>query len=211
MNKFEKIGYYFITYSSISKNGIFSDVKNALNAGCKFIQYREKNKNTKTMIQEAKKIKNLCTNKATFIINDRVDVALAVNADGVHLGQDDMTIFDVKKIFRKDKIIGLTVHNVNEAVLAEELGADYVALAPIFKTFTKKKSITPCGVEMIKNIRKKINIPIIAVGGIKIQNINEVIKNGADGIVAVSSVINSDDVFESVKKFIEKIEEECSL
>ena len=189
MNKFEKIGYYFITYSSISKNGIFSDVKNALNAGCKFIQYREKNKNTKTMIQEAKKIKNLCTNKATFIINDRVDVALAVNADGVHLGQDDMTIFDVKKIFRKDKIIGLTVHNVNEAVLAEELGADYVGLAPIYETYTKKNSIKSCGIEMIKNVRKKINIPIIAVGGIKIQNVNEIIKNGADGIVAVSSVI----------------------
>ena len=207
MNKFYKIGYYFITYPSISKNGIFSDVKNALNAGCKFIQYREKDKNTKAMIQEATKIKDLCNDKATFIVNDRVDVALAVNADGVHLGQDDMPINYVKKIFGKNKIIGLTVHDINEAVLAEELGADYVGLAPIFETYTKKNSITPCGVEMIKNVRKKINIPIIAVGGIKIDNVKEVLKNGADGIVAVSSVIDSDNVFKRIKIFIEKIEE----
>ena len=196
-----------ITYSSISKKGIISDVENAIEAGCSIIQYREKKKETKEMINEAKKLREICRGKAIFLINDRIDVVLAVNADGVHLGQDDTPANIARSILGNDKIIGLTVHNVNEAILAKEQGVDYIGIAPIFKTGTKKDSKTPCGLKMIKDIKNSVDLPIIAVGGINQNNVKDVIVNGAEGIAAVSAVLDSDDVYNSVKNFINKIEE----
>ena len=127
-----------VTDSTLSKNGIISDVENALRAGCNILQYREKHKSTKDMIIEAKHVKQICEGKATFLINDRIDVALAVDADGVHIGKEDMPFKTVRLLLGKDKIIGLTVHNLEEAFEAEKLGVDYIGLAPIFKTDTKK-------------------------------------------------------------------------
>ena len=118
MNNLENIDFYFITDSELSKNGIFSDVENALNTGCKIVQYREKNKSTKDMIEEGNKLRELCDGRAIFLINDRIDIALAVNADGVHIGQKDMSYNFSKKLLGKNKIIGLTVHNLAEALEA---------------------------------------------------------------------------------------------
>ena len=127
-----------VTDSTLSKNGIISDVENALRAGCNILQYREKHKSTKDMIIEAKHVKQICEGKATFLINDRIDVALAVDADGVHIGKEDMPFETVRLLLGKDKIIGLTVHNLEEAFEAEKLEVDYIGLAPIFKTDTKQ-------------------------------------------------------------------------
>ena len=132
------IDFYLVTDSRFSKKGTLSDVKEAVEAGCQIIQYREKNKSTQKMIYEASEIKRICRNNAKFLVNDRIDIALAVDADGVHLGQNDMPIEIARKLLGEDKIIGLTVHNVNEAIEAENKGADYVGLGPIFDTVTKK-------------------------------------------------------------------------
>ena len=210
MNKLGVVDFYMVTDSTLSKNGIFSDVKNALRAGCNIVQYREKHKSTREMIKEAKHLKQICEGKATFLINDRVDVALAVNADGVHIGKEDMPFEIVKLLLGKDKIIGQTVHNLEEAFEAVKLGVDYIGLAPIFKTDTKKDAYKPCGIEMIKKIRKEVNLPIVAVGGIDKENIQEVIKAGADSAVSINAVLVSDDIYSEITDFI-RIIKECKL
>jgi thiamine-phosphate pyrophosphorylase len=207
LKKLTNLDYYLVTYSSISRNGTLSDVKQALDAGCKAIQYREKNKTTREMINEAKKIKKLCSGRAFFLINDRVDVAIAADADGVHLGQEDISVDVARKLLGSNKIIGLTVHNEKEAVEAKRLDVDYIGLAPIFKTDTKEDSGIPCGLDMIKKVRNRVGLPIIAVGGINKENVVDVIKSGADGIVAVSAVLDSNDVYANVLDFIRLIKE----
>jgi thiamine-phosphate pyrophosphorylase len=199
-----------ITDSNLSKNGIISDVKDAVKAGCKIVQYREKNKSTKDMIKEAKELKQLCNGKAIFLINDKIDVSLAIDADGVHIGQKDMDFKIARRLLGDNKIIGLTVHNIEEALEAEKLGLDYIGVAPIFKTDTKKDALEPCGVEMISKIREKVNLPIVAVGGIDKSNIKNVIKAGADSAASIESILGSNDIYSEIKDFI-KIIEECKL
>lgn len=207
MNKLGNIDFYMVTDSGLSKNGIISDVNNAVNAGCNIVQYREKNKSTKEMITEAKHLKKICDGKATFLINDRIDVALAVDADGVHIGKEDMPFETTKILLGKDKIIGITVHNLEEALEAEKLGVDYIGLAPIFETDTKKDAKKPCGIEMIEKIRKEVNLPIVAVGGIDKENVKEVIKAGADSVVSIKAVLISNDIHDEISDFIRIIKE----
>jgi thiamine-phosphate pyrophosphorylase len=200
LNKLDNLDYYFITYETLSKNGIYSDVKQALKAGCRLVQYREKNKTIHEMINEALKIRTLCK-EIVFLINDFLDVAIAVDADGVHLGQNDISIYNARKILGDNKIIGLTAHNEKEALEAEKQGVDYISLAPIFTTHTKHDSGNPCGLGMLKKVRNCVKIPIIAVGGITKDNLSDVINAGADGVVAISSVLNSNSVYYNILNF----------
>ena len=210
MNNLKDIDFYFITDSELSKNGIYSDVDNAVKAGCKIVQYREKNKSIKEMIDEGKQLRELCDKRAILLVDDRVDIALAINADGVHIGQQDMPFETAKKLLGNKKIIGLTVHNLEEAQKAERIGADYVGLAPIFKTGTKEDARDPIGPEMIKKVREKVSIPIVAVGGINKENIRDVIEAGADSIVSIYAILNSKDIYFEVSKFIRIIKESKS-
>lgn len=205
MVRLEDIDFYFITDSRLTKKGIIKDVKSAIDAGVKIIQYREKDRSTKEMISEAAKIKDICKEKAIFLINDRVDVALSVNADGVHLGSEDMPYNMARILLGHDKIIGLTVHNIEESIYAETIGADYVGASPIFKTTTKLDAGKAAGLKLIKDIKKKIDIPIVAIGGIKMDNIKYVIEAGADSAVAISAVVTKDDVKKECEKFINMI------
>jgi thiamine-phosphate pyrophosphorylase len=207
LKNLDDLDFYLVTYSSISRNGTFLDVKNAVDAGCKIVQYREKHKNAEEMIEEAKQLKELCKDKAVFLINDHVDVALAVDADGVHIGQSDIPVEEARKLLGNNKIVGLTVHNVKEAVEAENQGIDYIGLAPIYQTDTKEDSGVPCGPNMISEIRKNTGLPIVAVGGINKDNVKEVIYKGADSVVAVSAVLDTDDVDSEVYNFIRIIKE----
>lgn len=201
------IDFYFITNSNLTKESIFLDVKNAIDAGCKIIQYREKEKNKQDMIEDAKKIKVLCEDKALFIVNDYLDVALAVDADGLHIGQKDTNYYNARKLLGENKLIGFTAHNVNEAVDAEKLGANYIGLAPIFKTESKKDSIEPIGISEINLVRKNVKIPIVAVGGITKENVCEVINAGADSAVSISSILKTEDVYSEIKEFCKLIKE----
>jgi len=204
------IDFYLVTNSALSKNGIVSDAENVVNAGCKIVQYREKDKSTKDMIKEAEQLKKICEGKAVFLIDDRVDVALAVDADGVHIGQSDIPFKTARRLLGNNKIIGITVHDVEEALRAVDLGADYVGLAPIFHTDTKEDTHSPCGINMIKDIRKMVSLPLVAVGGIDKNNVAEVIENGADSVVSISAVMDVDDVYGEVKDFTEIIKR-CKL
>ena len=197
-----QIDFYFVTDSGLSRNGTLSDVEQAIKAGCKIIQYREKNKSTREMIKEALLIKALCKGRAIFIVNDRVDVALAVDADGVHIGQDDIPFEIARSLLGKEKIIGLTVHNVEEAVHAENIGADNIGLSPIFATSTKKDAGNACGIYMDENVRKNVQLPIVAIGGITRENVADIIKAGADAAVAISAVLSAKNVYKEVRDFI---------
>ena len=208
MKNLNDIDFYLVTNSTLSKNGIIFDVENAVNAGCKIVQYREKDKSTKDMIAEAEKLKKICEGKAVFLIDDRVDVALAVDADGVHIGQSDIPFETARRLLGDDKIIGLTVHDVEEALRAVNLGVDYIGLAPIFHTDTKEDTRSPCGVDMVKDVRKEVSLPLVAVGGIDKTNVVEVIENGADSVVSISAIMGVDDVCREVKDFI-RIVKEC--
>jgi len=199
-------GYYFITDASLSLAGNISDVKNALAAKVRVVQYREKYKSTREMYKEALKIRALCKN-TIFLVNDRVDIALSVKADGIHLGQDDLPYYVARRLLGKKKIIGLTVHSVKEAREAERLGADYISLSPIFATSTKQDAGRPVGIELLKKIRRYISIPIIAIGGINSSNAKEVILAGADGLCAISAVITKQNVRQEIDKFQKQLKQ----
>ncbi|HEY3362494.1 MAG TPA: thiamine phosphate synthase [Methanosarcina sp.] len=201
----KEIDFYLVTDSGLSKKGALSDVREAVESGCRIVQYREKDKSTKEMVEEASKIKKICSGRAIFLVNDRIDVALAVNADGVHIGQDDMPIEMARKLLGNDKIIGLSVCDREEAILAEKSSADYLGLGPIFDTATKKDAGNGIGPLKIREVKDAIKIPVVAIGGINKENCESIIQNGADSLVAISAVVCSDDVIKETKYFIDII------
>jgi thiamine-phosphate pyrophosphorylase len=201
----KEIDFYLVTDSGLSKNGTLSDVREAVESGCKIVQYREKDKSTKEMVEEASEIKRICSTRAIFLVNDRIDVALAVDADGVHIGQDDMPIETARKLLGEDKIIGLSVNGREEAVLAEKQGADYIGLGPIFDTATKKDAGDGIGPLKIREVKDAVKIPVVAIGGINKGNCESVIQNGADSLVAISAVVCSDDVKKETEYFIDMV------
>lgn len=195
-------GYYFITDAKLSRAGNISDVKDALAAGVTIVQYRNKNAPTKAMYEEALKIKALCKKAgALFIVNDRVDIALAIDADGVHIGSDDMPYRVARKLLGSKKVIGVTVHDDKEAREAQRLGADYVGVSPIFLTDTKPDAGVPAGIELIKKVKRMVSVPVIAIGGINLYNAEEIVKAGADGLCAISAVLTRPDVRSEIEKY----------
>jgi thiamine-phosphate pyrophosphorylase len=205
-NKLKNIGLYFITDAGLSKKDIFEDVKAAIKGGVRIVQYREKNKTKEEMVEEAKKIKIICMqNDVLFLINDSVDIALEVGADGVHLGLDDISYEKARKLLGNEKIIGLTAHNMEEAIEFEKLGADYLGVSPIFETTTKRDAGRAMGLEKFKEIVNSVSIPCIGIGGINEENMEEVMKAGADGVAMISAIVTKDDVEETVRGIIDKI------
>ena len=204
--KLNDIDLYFITDSKLTRRTVTDDVMSAIRAGVKIIQYREKDLGSREMINEAETICKLCKkNNVLFIVNDRVDIALAVDADGVHLGNEDMRYSTARKILGNMKIIGLTVHDVSEALEAERIGADYIGISPIFETNTKSDAGMPAGIILIKHIKKMVKIPFVAIGGINRDNVKSVIEAGSRSVAVISAIITKDDVEKECKKFREVI------
>ena len=197
-------GFYFITDRKLSTKNDLDAVSEAISGGAALVQYREKDLTTKEMMEKAKEIRVITGGRALLIINDRVDIALAVGADGVHLGIDDMSIEDARALLGRKKIIGATVHDVEEAVDAEAQGADYVGVSPIFATTTKKDAGVPSGPELIKEIKESVDIPVAAIGGISEKNVDSVIEAGADMVCAISATVTKKDIKSAVKYFVEK-------
>ena len=195
-------GYYFITDSGLSRAGNISDVKQAEACSVCAVQYRNKNAETREMYIEAVRLREICRN-ALFLINDRIDIALAVDADGVHLGQSDMPYSAARKMLGPEKIIGITVHNLAEAIAAQRSGADYLGVSPIFQTATKSDAGKPAGIALIEEIRAQVDIPLIAIGGINLANAPEVVRAGADGLCAISAVVAKKDVGREIERFQE--------
>lgn len=196
-------GICFITDRTISSLSAEDQVKKALDAGIQFIQYREKKLTRREIFYKAETLRAITLEyKAIFIVNDHADIALAVDAEGVHLGQDDLPLSDARKIMGK-KIIGISTHDLKQATDASQGGADYIGFGPVYHTITKDAG-TPRGAEQIALIRKHVRIPIVAIGGIGYENLEEVFTAGADAAAVASAILKRGDPYENAKKFVEE-------
>ncbi|WP_454943501.1 thiamine phosphate synthase [Fusobacterium hwasookii] len=176
----------------------YACIEEAIKGGAGIVQLREKNISTKDLYEKALKVKEICKNYgALFIINDRLDIAQAVGADGVHLGQSDMPIEKARKILKDKFLIGATARNIEEAKRAELLGADYIGSGAIFGTSTKDNA-KKLEMEELKKIVASVKIPVFAIGGININNVG-ILKNiGLQGICSVSGILSEKDCKKAV-------------
>lgn len=184
----------FVTDDRITDNEKFYWLlEEVLIGGATVIQLREKNIETINFYKRALEVKKICdTFKTPLIINDRLDIALSIDADGLHLGQNDMPVNIARKYLGKNKIIGVSVSNKKQLETANTSGADYIGLSPIFKTNTKTENIaTPMGLFGLKSLKSLTKKPIICIGGINSKNIEDVISNGSDGVAIVSAISES--------------------
>jgi len=196
----KRFGVYFITSSEFGWTHE-ELAKMTLEAGVRIIQFREKKMSTKRMFEIARRLRKMTEEyDATFIVNDRVDLALAVGADGVHVGQDDLPVEVVREIF--DGIIGVSAHTVDEAKRAERF-ADYLGVGPVFGTKTKKDAREPIGVEGLRKIVRSVSIPVVAIGGINRSNVLEVLKTGVVGVAVISAIAGAKDPKEEAKRLVE--------
>jgi len=190
------------------KENLLEIIEKILIAGVKIIQHRFKTGTDKDNLQEAIYIKNLCKKyNSLFIINDRVDIAIASNADGIHLGQEDLDLKTARKLLGYSKIIGISANNEIDISNALKDGCDYIGIGPVFKTSTKKDK-KPIGIEKIKTLTKDLNIPWFAIGGIKTNNISYLKSNGFKKVALVSQLMNSEDPKEDAIMILKELSHE---
>lgn len=177
--------------------------RQALDGGAGMVQLRNKKASGRELYEWALRIQELCRqHHALFILNDRVDIALAVKADGIHLGQQDMPATVARKLLGPDTLIGVSVGNIGEAIKAAADGADYLGLGHIFSTQSKEKLTEPIGPGAIRPVAEKTGLPVIAIGGIDARNAFEVIKAGATGIAVISAVSASSEPEKATRKLV---------
>ena len=197
MQQFRTTDLYGITSDTHSLGRSNLEVaRQMIAAGIKIIQYREKDKQAREMYEECIAIRNL-TRQADvmFIVNDRIDLALAVKADGVHIGQDDLPLAEVRRIVGDNMIIGLSTHLPCQAKAAEASGqVDYIGVGPIFSTATKTDAAQAVGIEFVQYIANHITLPFVVIGGIKIDNIAKVKQAGASVFAIVSEIVSAPDI-----------------
>lgn len=193
---------YAITdhFLSLGRDNV-SVVRELLEADIKIIQYREKERKMGVILEECLAIRRLTSEYgATFIVNDHVDIALLVNADGVHVGQEDIPAQEVRRLLGPEKIIGLSTHSPEQARAAVKAGVDYIGVGPIYATKTKKDVCEPVGLDYLRYVAKNLEIPFTAIGGIKSGNIAEVIRAGASCCCVVSAFVGAQDIGGAVRE-----------
>ncbi len=180
---------------------MFAAVEEALKAGVKAVQLREKDLATRELLDMAYRMRELTARyNARLFINDRADIAMCVNADGVHLGQSSMPVYAARKVVGDKFMIGVSTHNLDEALTAEREGADFITFGPIYRTPSKLKYGRPVGIESLKIVAEKVSIPVFGIGGIKPDNVKEVVNAGAHGAALISGILGEHDV-SHIKQF----------
>ena len=201
----EKIDYsiYLLTDDAcLQGRSLLACVEEALGAGVTLLQYRSKYKDGGAMYQEALALKELCDRyHVPLIINDRVDVALAVGAAGVHVGQDDLPCRVVRNLVGDDFLIGVSAHNPEEAREAAAAGADYLGCGAVFGTATKA-GVGTLGLERLRSIRQAVSLPMVGIGGVKATNYGQVLATGANGAAIISGILAATDIGGEVAKFV---------
>ena len=194
-------GLCFITDSKISDLSYEEMTLKVLTGGVRWVQYREKGRSRRKIYEKAVRLRRIAKDyNALFIVNDFVDIAICVNADGVHLGQDDLPLKEARKIIGKHRIIGISTHSLEQAIEAEKNGADYIGFGPVFHTLTKDAG-EPRGINTLREVKNHTKIPIVAIGGISLENIRSVLDTGVDA-VAIASAILSGDIGENTRRFM---------
>lgn len=194
---------YLVTDRKIlAGRDLYECVEQAILGGTSLLQLREKDVSSKDFYEIAQRVKVIAAKyKVPFIINDRLDIALAVDADGLHIGQDDMPLSVARKLLGPDKIIGMSASSISEALTAEKEGADYLGVGAMFTTPTKKDadSVT---LSQLAKIKAAVHIPVVAIGGINEDNVKSVINTGVDGVSVVSAILGKHDIQGTARKLL---------
>ena len=176
-----------------------------IDGGCRMVQLREKEWPSGRLLPLAKRLRERCARaRVTFVVNDRVDLAVAVDADGVHVGQDDLPAPDARRLLRDGMLVGVSTHSVTQARAAHGAGADYVAVGSMFPT-TSKPDFELVGPDLVRTLRAEIRVPLIGIGGITHDNVADVIRAGADGVAVISAVCSAPDPTAATRRFLELI------
>jgi thiamine-phosphate pyrophosphorylase len=204
-----KIDYsvYLVTDRGLSRGRTTLEIlQGSVRGGVTCVQLREKNCPIREFIEQANSIKaHLNAHDIPLIINDRVDVAQAVGADGVHLGQSDMPLHVARKILKDSMVIGVSAESLKDAIEAEKGGADYIGVSPIYATPTKTDTAPALGLEGLREIRNAVRIPLVGIGGLTKDNAADVIKHGADGVAVVSAIVSADNPELATKELLKTI------
>jgi thiamine-phosphate pyrophosphorylase len=202
-------GLCFITDRKVSGLSYEDMTRKVLRKGVRWIQFREKETSRHEIYQNAIRLRRLTKDHdAILIINDFPDIAMCTGADGVHLGQDDLPLKEARKIMGRDRVIGISTHSPEQAAEAESDGADYIGFGPLFATLTKDAG-QPKGIAMLREIRKRVHIPVVAIGGISLENINSVLQTGVNA-VAVASAILRGDIEKNTERFMDHLRDKPS-
>lgn len=200
---------YPITDTRVANLSHADEVRRLIEGGAEIIQLREKFSSPKDFYEDAKEaLKIARAANVKIIINDRVDIALALKADGVHLGQDDLPPGHARKILGEKAIIGFSTHNVEQAVEALKFPIDYIAIGPVFATRTKENPDKTVGIEGLKKVREAIgDFPLVAIGGITLENFPEVLQAGADSVAVIGDLLKEEkNISEKMRQFFRKAE-----
>lgn len=190
----------------LEEKSLCEQVEEAIQGGATFIQLREKRLDKDNFLAEAKEIQTLCKKYGIpFVINDNVDIAASIDADGVHVGQSDMEAGDVRRRLGRDKIIGVSAQTVEQALIAQERGADYLGVGAVFSTGSKADA-DEVSYDTLKAISSAVHIPVIAIGGIDKNNVSELSGSGICGVAVISAVFAAEDVRRATAELKEKVE-----
>lgn len=198
----KKSQLYAIIDKSILKASTLSCLVHRIkNTRVDIIQLRDKTSCKKTVLQDARLLhKAFSKSKTIFIVNDYLDIAMLVDSDGVHLGQDDIPIESARKLLGNDKIIGISCHSISQAIQAQKRGADYIGIGPVFNTATKPAQ-APVGLALVKKCKERIKIPFFVIGGINLINVNQVVNAGATRIAVCSALLKAKNITKAIDNF----------
>ena len=211
LDKKDLLLYAVTDRSWLNGETLYSQVEKALKGGATFIQLREKDLDSEAFLKEAKELKKLCKEyNVPFVVNDNVDIAVKIGADGVHVGQSDMKAGDVRKKLGKDKIIGVSAQTVEQAVMAEKHGADYLGVGAVFPT-SSKDDAQEVDYETLKAICQAVQIPVIAIGGINAQNVDRLKGSGICGVAVISAIFAQEDIKEAAKELKNRTKEATGI
>lgn len=191
----------------LNGRSLYEVVKESLDGGVTFLQLREKQLDEDHFLEEAKKLQGLCSEyNVPFIINDNVEIALAINADGVHIGQSDMEMKEAREKLGPDKIIGVSAHTKEEALLAQAQGADYLGVGAVFPT-SSKDDAESVSYETLKEICEVVSIPVVAIGGITKDNLHQLSGSGISGVSVISAIYAQPDIKEAARELKQCVQE----
>ncbi|WP_017728309.1 thiamine phosphate synthase [Halalkalibacterium ligniniphilum] len=204
---------YAITGEEFHPNRDLVEVmEEAILGGVDIIQLRDKKSKKRDVLKKARALRELTKkHDVTFIVNDHIDIALAVDADGIHLGQDDLPLKEARAIMGPEKIIGISTHRIEEAREAEVGGADYIGVGPIFPTNSKEDVVDPVTTSYIQQVAGEISIPFVAIGGIKLHNVERVLDAGASRICMISEIVGAEKVRETCEQFTQILKRKVHL
>ena len=183
---------------------LYDDVEKALRGGATMLQLREKELDEESFFKEAVELQELCRRyRVPFIVNDNVDIALRMGADGIHVGQHDMEAADVRRLIGPDKILGVSAQTVEQAILAEKMGADYLGVGAVFPTGSKDDA-DDVSHETLEQICRSVSIPVVAIGGITVDNISKLSGRGLAGVSVISAIFAQPDIEAATRRLLEE-------